>query len=240
MLENVPLEKVLFLDIETVPQYANFSELPERFVPLWEKKAALIKRDEEDTPESLYSRAGIYAEFGKIICISVGFVRETRTGKQLRLKSFAHHDEERLLRQFADLLNNHFNTPYHLLCGHNAKEFDFPYIARRMLINGIQLPGVLDIAGKKPWDVAHLDTMQLWKFGDFKNFTSLNLLAAVFDIPTPKDDIDGSQVRAVYYEENDLDRITRYCEKDVITVVQLFLKYRGEPLIADGDIEFPT
>ena len=237
MLEKISLEKVLFLDIETVPQFPTFDQLPERLKPLWEKKAGFIKRNEEETAEGLYSRAGIYAEFGKIVCISVGFVRSTNTGKQLRLKSFYHHDEETLLKKFSALLDSHYNTPYHLLCGHNAKEFDFPYIARRLLINGLPLPDVLDIAGKKPWEIAHLDTLELWKFGDYKNFTSLNLLAAIFDIPTPKDDIDGSQVGSVYHKDNDLERIKTYCEKDVVTVVQLFLRYRGEALIDEAEIE---
>ncbi|MAX81905.1 MAG: 3'-5' exonuclease [Crocinitomicaceae bacterium] len=237
MLEKINLEKVLFLDIETVPQFPDFSDVPEHFQQLWEKKAAFLKKEEEQTAADLYERAGIYAEFGKIVCISVGFVRNTRTGKQLRLKSFYHDDEATLLKQFIRLLDDHYNTPYHVLCGHNAKEFDFPYIARRILINGLKLPNALNIAGKKPWEIAHIDTMELWKFGDFKHYTSLNLLAAVFDIPTPKDDIDGSQVGAVYHQEQNLERIKVYCEKDVVTVVQLFLRYRGEALIDEAEIE---
>lgn len=237
MLEKINLEKVLFLDIETVPQFPDFSDVPEHLQQLWEKKAAFLKKEEEQTAADLYERAGIYAEFGKIVCISVGFVRNTRTGKQLRLKSFYHDDEATLLKQFIRLLDDHYNTPYHVLCGHNAKEFDFPYIARRILINGLKLPNALNIAGKKPWEIAHIDTMELWKFGDFKHYTSLNLLAAVFDIPTPKDDIDGSQVGAVYHQEQNLERIKVYCEKDVVTVVQLFLRYRGEALIDEAEIE---
>ncbi len=236
MLEKIPLENILFLDIETVPQFAHYEQVPERFKPLWERKANFLKKEENDTPETLYNKAGIYAEFGKIVCISVGFVRTTITGKQLRLKSFYHHDEEILLKKFKALLDSHYHSQYHLLCGHNAKEFDFPYIARRMLINGIQLPHILDIAGRKPWQIPHLDTLELWKFGDYKNYTSLNLLAAVFDIPTPKDDIDGSMVGTVYHQENNLHRIKTYCEKDVVTVVQLFLKYRCEALIEEAEI----
>ena len=239
MLEKINIEKVLFLDIETVPLHANFGELDEKSKHLWEKKANyFLKNDEELTLEDSYSKAGIYAEFGKIVCISVGFLRQTTTGKELRIKSYANEDEETLLLDFAKLLNEHYNSPYHILCGHNGKEFDFPFIARRLLINGIRLPHILNIAGKKPWEIAHLDTMELWKFGDYKNYTSLELLTHVFGIPTPKDDIDGSMVGHVFWEEKGLDRIVKYCQKDVAATVQLFLKYKLEPLIEEGDIYY--
>jgi DNA polymerase elongation subunit (family B) len=196
-------------------------------------------QNEEKSYNQLYNdRAGIYAEFGKIVCISVGFVRDTTTGKQIRMKSYYHDDEETLLIQFKRLLEEHYNTPYHILCGHNAKEFDFPYICRRMLINGIKLPAILDIAGKKPWEISHLDTLELWKFGDYKAFTSLALLCHVFKIPTPKDDISGADVARVYYEEKDLERIKVYCEKDVVALIQLFLRMRGDALVEEGDIQF--
>jgi DNA polymerase elongation subunit (family B) len=191
----------------------------------------------EKNIEMIYNeKGGILAEFGKIICISVGMVRDASTGKTIRLKSFAHDDEETLLKQFKQLLEDHYNTPYHVICGHNSKEFDIPYICRRMLINGIPLPGILDIAGKKPWEVNHLDTLELWKFGDYKAFTSLALLCHVFHIPTPKDDISGADVARVYYEENDLKRITVYCEKDVVALIQLLLRMRGDALVSDDNI----
>ncbi|MGY8952429.1 MAG: 3'-5' exonuclease, partial [Flavobacteriales bacterium] len=206
MLQQLNLERVLFLDIETVPQHANYKDVPERLKTLWDKKAGFLAKTEE-SPEELYGRAGIYAEFGKIVCISVGFIHSG----EIRLKSFYSHNEKELLQDFSELLTGFFGRNDQLLCAHNGKEFDFPYIARRLLINGLPLPHLLDIAGKKPWEIQHLDTMELWKFGDFKNYTSLNLLTAVFDIPTPKDDIDGSKVCSVYYEENDLQRIMEYC-----------------------------
>jgi DNA polymerase elongation subunit (family B) len=238
MLEKVSLEKVLFLDIETVPQTYQFPDLEEDAKHLFELKTR-FQQNEDKSFEQLYNeKASILSEFGKIVCISVGFVRETTTGKQLRMKSFYHDDEETLLNQFKKLLDEHYNTPYHILCGHNAKEFDFPYICRRMLINGIKLPATLDIAGKKPWEISHLDTMELWKFGDYKAYTSLALLCHVFKIPTPKDDISGADVARVYYEENDLERIKVYCEKDVVALVQLFLRMKGDPLIGEGDIQF--
>ena len=223
MLDHVKIEKVLFLDIETVPQYATYDELPERLKEFWDHKATKIKVNETDTPEMVYERAGIYSEFGKIICISVGFIHNDK----LRIKSFAGDDEAQLLRDFATMLENNFNKAGTLLCAHNGKEFDFPYIARRMLIHSISLPFLLDIAGKKPWEVPYLDTMELWKFGDYKNYTSLSLLAAIFNIPTPKDDIDGSMVGTVYYKEKNLKRIVSYCQKDVITTAQILLRFKG-------------
>ena len=237
MLENYNLEKILFLDIETVPGAKNFEALPGNLQELWDKKANMIKQGDE-TAEELYARAGIYAEFGKIVCISVGFIKVERHKKIFRLKSFYDHDEKVLLASFFNLLNSsYYNKSDAFLCGHNGKEFDFPYIARRGLINGLRLPKILDLAGKKPWEVQHLDTMQLWKFGDYKHYTSLALLAAIFNIPTPKDDIDGSMVGKVYWEENDLQRIATYCQKDVLTTAQLFLRFCGEPLLEDGNIQ---
>jgi len=233
MLNDLRLENVLFLDIETVPASSEFNDLTNEEKKLWEKKAEILRRnDPETTADELYSRAGIYSEFGKIICISCGFAN----GKEFRIKSFYGDDESILLEEFAHMLNKHYDTERYLLCGHNGKEFDFPYISRRMLINGIKLPNILNMAGKKPWEIRHLDTMELWKFGDFKHFTSLELLASVFKIPTPKDDIDGSMVGYVYWKENDLQRIVTYCQKDVLTVAQLLRRYLGLPLISDADV----
>ncbi|MFT5581162.1 MAG: DNA polymerase elongation subunit (family B) [Lentimonas sp.] len=240
MMDKVNLEKVLFLDIETVPQVYNYNELEEEGKAQFIRKSSFVHKGDENEYENAYNgRAGIYAEFGKIVCISVGFVHQSRTGKEIRMKSFAHDDEETLLKNFSSLLEESGGR-FMMLCGHNAKEFDFPYICRRMLINGLKLPEMLNIAGKKPWEIAHLDTMELWKFGDFKAYTSLSLLCYIFKIPTPKDDISGADVARVYYEENDLERIKVYCEKDVLALIQLFLKMRGENLIDEGDVYFST
>ena len=237
-INTIKLNKVLFLDIETVPQTYQFSEVDEKTKELFEAKTRFMQKEDKSYTDLYNERAGIYAEFGKIVCISVGFVVESSTGKQMRMKSFYHEDEETLLKQFKALLEEHYNSPYHILCGHNAKEFDFPYICRRMLIHGISLPEALNIAGKKPWEINHLDTMELWKFGDFKAYTSLALMCHVFNIPTPKDDISGADVARVYYEENDLERIKVYCEKDVVALIQLFLKMRGEALVDEGEIHY--
>lgn len=236
MQGELPLEKVLFLDIETVPQYYYFEELPEEAKYLFEAKSRSKIKEDKPVSDVYNESAGILSEFGKIVCISVGFINETRTGRQMRVKSFYHDDEETLLKQFKNLLDEHGDAKYHALCGHNAKEFDFPYICRRMLIHGMRLPKMLDISGKKPWEIKHLDTMELWKFGDYKAYTSLALLCHVFNIPTPKDDITGADVARVYYEDKGLERIKTYCEKDVVALIQLFLRMKGEPMIEEGEI----
>jgi uncharacterized protein YprB with RNaseH-like and TPR domain len=231
MLENIKLSNVLFLDVETVPVVYKYGDLDETMRPLWDSK---FRFQQAETPETLYNKAGVYAEFAKVICISVGFFNEGC----FRVKSFSGDNEKQVLQDFAELLNQHYNRKDHLLCAHNGKEFDFPFLCRRMLINGVKLPKTLNIAGKKPWEINHIDTMELWKFGDYKNFTSLNLLAAIFNIPTPKDDISGSDVARVYWEEKNLERIVTYCQKDVLTVAQLFLRFKGDALIEDKNIVY--
>ena len=241
MLDHIKLENILFLDIETVSQCLDFHQLDETTQHLWERKSASLRKDGQ-TPDSVYEKAGIYAEFGKIICISAGFIYHL-SDKQLafRIKSCFGDDESKLLIDFSEMLNRfakqHSNM---VLCAHNGKEFDFPYIARRMLINGIRLPAKLDVAGKKPWEVPFLDTMELWRFGDYKNYTALNLLTHIFEIPSPKDDIDGSQVASVYWQEKNLPRIVRYCEKDVLSVAQLLLRYKGMKLIESENVNSIT
>ena len=237
MLSTINLEKVLFIDIETVAQHPDFEQLTAEIKTHWEKKSQFIG-GENETPVDTYRRAGIYAEFGKIVCISVGFIRLENNIKTLRVKSYAHEEEIILLTDFFDLLNKHYTHRDALLCAHNGKEFDFPYIARRALVNGIAIPEILDLAGKKPWEVKHIDTLQFWKFGDYKHYTSLSLLTTIFNIPTPKDDIDGSMVNQVYWKDKDLERIATYCEKDVIALTQLLLKFRNESLIEEQNIIF--
>ncbi len=240
MMNKKPsVEDILFLDIETVPQYANHSEMPDKFKALWDKKTSGF-REPGQFGEDVYQRAGIYAEFGKIICISIGMLANDGVNKVFRLKSFFGDDEKKILEEFAALLTKLSQKKEILLCGHNAKEFDFPFMLRRMIIHRVAIPEVLDMAGKKPWEVKHLDTMELWKFGDYKAYTSLELLTAVFDIPTPKEDIDGSQVAQVYYEENDLNRIVRYCERDVLALAQVYLRYRNDPMLDEANVSSAT
>jgi predicted PolB exonuclease-like 3'-5' exonuclease len=239
MLENVKPEDVLFLDIETVPEAPSFDDLEQVMKNLWEKKSKQF-RTPDQSAEEVYGRAGIYSEFGKIICISVGLIKE-KNPFSLRLKSFFGDDEKALLSDFSAMLSRFSKTNREaILCAHNGKEFDYPYIARRMIINGLIIPELLDNSGKKPWEVRLLDTMDLWKFGDYKNYTSLELLTSVLGIPTPKDDIDGSMVAGVYYGDKDLERIVRYCEKDVIAITQVLLRFMNQPLISMEKIESVT
>ncbi len=234
MIERLKIEHILFLDIETVPLYASFEEVPETEQLLWEDKTRYQRKD-EFSAKDFYERAGIWAEFGKIICISVGYFTFLEN-RAFRVTSFYDEDEAVLLKKFKTLLETHFSKTYHLLCAHNGKEFDFPYIARRMLINHIALPKKLNLFGKKPWEVPHLDTLELWKFGDYKHYSSLKLLTHLFGIPSPKTDIDGSKVGEVFYKENDVQRIVRYCESDVVAVAQLLLQFKTEPLLNDEEI----
>jgi len=238
MLEKLLPEHVLFIDIETVPLYENLESAPENMQKLWTKKASQIAK-EGDTADDLYNRAGIYAEFGKIVCISAGKIFRKGKERAYRVKSYSGDDEKTILQEFSAMLAGFMANPTHKLCAHNGQEFDFPFIARRMLINGLPLPPVLNIAGAKPWEIKDimLDTLQLWKFGDYKHYTSLELLCAIFNIPTPKDDIDGSQVGDIYYKTFDIQRIARYCEKDTFAIAQLVLRFKGEPLIAQENYE---
>lgn len=239
MLDNINPGDIMFIDIETVPGVETFDTLTPTLQALWEKKSRQF-RDEEQSAADVYERAGIYSEFGKIICISVGIVKVSDSSF-IRLKSFFGHDEKALLEDFSDLVKKFCGLHKEaLFCAHNGREFDFPFIARRMIINRLSLPALLDNAGKKPWEVKLLDTMDLWKFGDYKNYTSLELLTSVLGIPTPKDDIDGSMVAGIYYGEKDLERIVRYCEKDVLAIGQVLLRFMNLPGIADDRIESVT
>ena len=234
MLSKLNLEHILFLDIETVPEEKSFTDLSEEKMKLWEEKSS-YKRKDEFTAEEYYDRAGIWAEFGKIICISVGFFKIKHDARSFRVTTFS-GGEEKLLKDFSNLLETHFYKPHHLLCAHNGKEFDFPYISRRLLVHNLPLPAKLDLFGKKPWEVPHLDTLELWKFGDYKHYTSLKLLTHILGIESPKGDIDGSQVRDVFYIDLGIARIKSYCEKDVVAIAQVILKLRQEELLTDAEI----
>ncbi|MFD1016945.1 3'-5' exonuclease [Winogradskyella rapida] len=234
MISKLNLENILFLDIETVPETAHYSDLDPTKQALWDAKSR-YQRKEEYSAEEFYDRAGIWAEFGKIVCISVGYIKMEDEVRQFRVTSF-YGDEVKILNDFKTLLNTHYQEQKYLLCAHNGKEFDFPYIARRMIIHHIELPNKLDLFGKKPWEVPHLDTLELWKFGDYKTYTSLKLLTNVLGIPSPKDDIDGSEVYDVYYKTKEIERIVVYCEKDTIAVAQIFLRLRGDQLLQEHEI----
>lgn len=246
MIEHIDATKVLFLDIETVSGKPTYADLDDTFKYLWGFKAPnVLKRygeelTEEELADSYVDKAAIFAEFGKIVCISVGAVyRDKDKRLKIRLKSFANRDEKILLQEFSAMLDQYYGDVHkQFICGHNIKEFDVPYMCRRLLVNQLPMPKMLDIAGKKPWETKQLvDTLTLWKFGDFKSYTSLKLLAGVLGFPTPKDDIDGSQVGRVFWEEDDLERIATYCEKDVLATTQLFFRYQLKPLLEDDQVQ---
>jgi 3'-5' exonuclease len=235
MLDNLNLKQLLFIDIETVPQYSDFASVPEGMSSFWEKKSSFF-RNEDQLPEDVYQRAGIYAEFGKIVCVSVGIITGEKNNYGFKLKSYCNDDEHVLLTNFSLMLSELESKREIIFCAHNGKEFDYPYLSRRYLINGLKLPDALNNSGKKPWEIKHLDTLELWKFGDYKHYTSLDLLTNIFNIPSPKEEIDGSMVADVYYKEKDLDKIIRYCENDVLAVAQLVMRYVNLPLINESNI----
>lgn len=235
MLKEIDLRNVLVIDIETVPGFASFDHLDETWKELWSRKMHYHIKDEV-TASDIYERAGIYSEFGKIICISAGCFVPNNDRYSFRLKSFFGDDEKEILKGFSEMLNKNYTGESHYIAAHNGKEFDYPYIARRCLINGLQIPDMLNNSAKKPWEVRLLDTMEMWKFGDYKNYTSLNLLAAVFGIHSPKDDMDGSKVGTVYWTDKNVVRIKTYCEKDIVTVAQILLKFKGMELLKDEDV----
>jgi len=236
---NSQLKNILVLDIETVASNKEYGDLEDRFKKQWDKKSSYLQNPNELSSAELYKeRAGIYSEFGKIVTIAVGFYTQLENNYiGLRVKAIADHDEARVLNDFNQVLQK-FDQSILTFCAHNGKEFDYPYISRRMLINGIALPETLELRNKKPWEIKHLDTLEEWKFGDRKNFTSLDLLAAIFGIESSKEGIDGSMVNQVYYQENDLDRIAKYCMHDVAVTAQLYLKLNNIQTFSSENIEY--
>jgi 3'-5' exonuclease len=238
-MQGITLKNYLFLDIETVSQQSDFELLAPQMQEFWERKSRNLKNEENlDVAGMYFDRAGIYAEFGKIVCISVGIIYEDEVKNNcLRIKTLANHNEAELLQDFNKILAKHQAKDRVILCAHNGKEFDFPYLCRRMLVNGIELPTALQMQGKKPWEINHADTLDFWKFGDFKHYTGLDLLATIFGLKSSKDDISGDEVNRVYHRENNLERIATYCGKDVVVLTQLFLKMNALPIIEEEFIQ---
>ena len=239
MNQSRQFKNPLFLDIETVPCVARYEELNDRMKELWDRKASFLgAQTKEEQAASFEEKAGIFAEFGKIIVIAIGYIAEEQGRDILYIKSLQGHDEKALLLEFKQILTQFSSYPTLQLCAHNGKEFDFPYLCRRMTVHGIPLPQTLDLQGKKPWEVNHLDTSEMWKFGDRKNYTSLDLLGAIFNISSSKDLMKGSEVSEYYYKKNDLESITTYCKKDVVALAQIFRKMTFLPLLEDNAIQF--
>ena len=234
---------ILFLDVETASGVRHYSDLPERLKLLWNKKAQTITKDlslnREECIQVYDEKAAIYAEFNKIICISVGYLAYDEDEIVLKVKSYFGDNEKEILKEFSSLLNVHYNNlKKYYLCGHNIKEFDCPVICRRMLIHDLELPKLLNLSRKKSWQVRHLiDTLEMWKFGDYKSYTSLNLLAALFNIPSPKDDLDGSMIKDVYYLDKNLERIKEYCQKDVTVLASIFLRMNNFPVLIEEEVK---
>jgi len=240
MLSHINIYNLIYIDIETVPQKSSFQQLSETMQSLWAIKHSTLKIENETAEEGYLKRAGVYSEFAKVICISIGFFRfdKDRLRNQFRVKTISGDDEKELLENFLTTIAKSFSEPerFHF-CGHNIREFDLPFICRRLLVQGLGLPEILDLSGKRPWEVQDIDTFQLWKFGDFKNYTSLRLLSEILGIPSPKEDIEGKDVCRVYWEVHGLPRIVEYCQRDVVTVARLLLRFKGEKsILADEDV----
>lgn len=233
MLSFLEPEKLFFLDIETAPQCAHFDDLSDDWKKLWERKAETLKL--EEPPEISYQKAGIYAEFGRIVCVCIGRIQFQNKIPVLKIRTFKDSDEVILLKKLAQWLGRNM-TSDNKLCAHNGKEFDFPWMARRMMINRIPLPKSLQLAGRKPWEVPHLDTLEMWKFGDYKHYTSLNLLAKAFGIPSPKANMDGQMVGEKYWQENAVEEIVHYCCEDVKTLAELSLIWASKPPLQTVEI----
>ena len=232
------LSELLLFDIETVPQAPSFDELDAESQFLFRQKLAKTMPEELSDEEKYGKKAGILAEFGKIICISLAIFEVGADGSRaLRMQTLSGHDEVEILRSFTVFCDSiHRRIPNFQFAGHNVREFDIPYICRRLLINRLSLPVYLQLHDKKPWEVRMFDTLSWWKFGDYKNYVSLHLLASVLGIPSSKSDIDGSQVREVYYVQNDLPRIAAYCRRDVVVTANIILRFLGHPMLDDCNI----
>lgn len=238
MLDQLHLENLICIDIETVPAWPDYVSVPDELKELYLKKSTRLKQEGETEEEQYFNHAGIYAEFGKVICIVLGIFRKGKNGHVFRMKTIAGDDERNVLMEFSELLGRHYNKADRFqFCGHNIREFDIPYLSRRYLVSRLPLPALLDISGKKPWEVNMIDTLQLWRFGDVKHYTSLKLLALILGIDSPKDDMEGKDVGRVYWKEKDLPRIIQYCRRDVVTVAQLILRFKGMPLLAPDQLE---
>lgn len=239
LLQKSKLDNILFLDIETVSEQKRYSELDEDFQRLWNKKAkTLLQRQDleysDEAAAALYTeKAAIYSEFSKVVCISVGYLKKEDKDFELRIKSFYGKNEKEVLERFTALIKKHFDDPKkYYISGHNIKEFDVPFLGRRCLVNNVKLPEMFNLVGKKPWESKHLiDTLEMWKFGDYKNYVSLDLLAKILGIPSPKVNMDGSMVGHAFWQEDRLEDIKDYCELDVVTSANVFLRLNGNKVV---------
>lgn len=242
-MQHINHEDLIIIDIETASIHPDFQHMDDVWKNLWEEKVARSLPEKITAAEFYPLRAGVMAEFSKIICISMGYFNREES-LHMRVKSFYGHDEGVLLKGFLATLNKIENINNNwCFAGHNIKEFDIPFICRRLLVNGIALPKYLDFQNMKPWETNIVDTFQYWRFGDYKNFTSLKLLAATMGVPSPKDDIDGSMVGELYWSGDEeqrasnLKRIAVYCQKDVVTTGNIILRFKNLEMVHPDDID---
>ncbi len=235
----MPLENFLVIDMETVTVSKDFDALEQSWQHLWREKATRSLPQHTTLAEHYLQRAGVMAEFAKIVCISIGYFKNEGGSTQFRIKSFFDVQERDLLQHFVAVVTQFRAVSNHwVFTGHNIKEFDIPFLCRRLIVNGLGIPSFLDFQNRKPWQTNLVDTFQYWRFGDYKHFTSLQLLAAALNIPSPKDDMEGSQVGHVYWVEKDLQRIVTYCQRDVLTVANVLLRFKNQPLLTGEQVVF--
>lgn len=238
-MQQIVLENLFLLDIETVSGSQHYHLLNDEWKELWTEKVFKSLPPDINAEQYYPMRAAILAEFAKVICISIGYFKKENNELQLRIKSFHSETEQEVLGGFITALQQlHAKNARWVFTGHNIKEFDIPFLCRRMLVNNIEIPRYFDFQNMKPWETPVLDTLHLWRFGDYKHYTSLKLLAAALGVPSPKDDIDGSKVGEVFWTEKDLARIALYCQKDVATVANVILRFKNLPLLKNEQIVF--
>ena len=237
-MQHISLDNLLLIDIETVSEHPDHASLPDEWKELWQEKTGKYLPENTTAEEYYPMRAAILAEFGKVVCISIGYFKKENGECRLRVKSVYGHDEKELLNNFCHIIRSFGPQVKWCFGGHNIKEFDIPFLCRRMVINNIEIPACMDFHGMKPWEAPVLDTLHLWRFGDYKHYISLKLLAAVLGVPSPKTDIDGSKVGGVYWKENDLERIAHYCQKDVATVAHVIFRFKNMPLLSEEQIVY--
>ncbi len=236
-MQQLPIENLFLMDIETVSQAADFDILNDEWKELWTEKSLKSLPPEMSVEEHYAKRAAIFAEFAKVICISTGYFRKEGDEWQLRIKSFYSENEKEVLENFSKMLTQiQTKNSKWIFTGHNIKEFDIPFLCRRMIVNNVEIPSIMDFQNMRPWETPSLDTLHLWRFGDYKHYISLKLLAATLGVPSPKDDIDGSKVGEVFWRENDLPRIVTYCQKDVVTVGNIILRFKNLPLLKEEQV----
>lgn len=237
MIKN--FKNILFIDIETASGVNTYTTLTENMQKLWLRKARSLMNPLQKPLEDLYfERAALFPEFGRIISIGMGFLFYNKNKElSLKVKTISNKNEKDLLLEFNQFIESTYPSKELSLVAHNGKEFDFPYLCKRMLVHQLVIPKALQLQGKKPWEVVHQDTIEWWRFGDKKGYVSLELLAEIMGIGNVKTDLSGDKVNYTFYIEKDLEKIKKYCAEDVITLAQLFLRFNFIDYIQEKNIQ---